>query len=477
MISPLPSNFSSKVSYLRNYSKAPIRILPQQTGTIKNGQLFKVILPVGVVLDLSTFAVHFDFVAKAQNNTDVPVDCTVGMPKYGGNGLVDTFECYINGRNVQTIQSYNRIYSILKDFKSNHTSLLRKLSNNSDPSVYQTISTTGVITKNNTRLAPLNGTAINFGGRYVMDDFIGFLDCKPNIIDTNLTGPIELSFRMANSEVLWKFGAAVTGVSYEISNIVCYCDAIYFKDDAYYSQLKVAMQQEDGFKIVYDNFGVYAGSALTNSKTTNVKCTENCKSLDYILWTYFDNTSTGLQALQLGDGNGGAADAAAILAGTPARQVYNFDNLVRIRDSSLLNNSVYFRRNGVADSLTVEFQINSQPVTIPMNIQEQWEETLKCFELHLDSDNTQINPAITSIPVFQKDFYVCGLSTSHIGNKYPDLMPLISGRDTMSTSVNIVVNSVDKTADNSHGSCQPFVITKFTSVLHVTGERNVLPSR
>lgn len=476
----LPSNFNSKVHYLPNYSKSPIRILPQQSGTLKNNQILKVILPVGVVLDLSTFAIHFDFVAK-QGGADVADQNGVGMGKYTAS-LIDTCEIFCNGRAIQTIQQYNRIYSILKDFKSNQDSQLRKLSNNSDPSVIYSLADSGAITKTITRFAPAAGSKFDFSGRYVIDDFIGFLNCKPNIIDTNLTGAIELNFRLAGPEVLFHVGAATTAVSYEISNVICYCDAIYFKDENYYSEIKMLMQQSDGLKVVYDNYGVYTGNtiALANgaSKTCTVKCTENCKSLDYILWTYFDTTSTGLQELVLGDDAVGTSTANYASGYVPASR-YTFDNLVRLHDSSLLNNSVYFRRNGVAKDLKVEFVINSQPVTVPMNLQEQWEETQKCFEIHLDSDNHEINPAIHSMAVFQKDFYVCGFSTSHIGNKDANLIPLVSGRDTMSTSINIVVNSTETggAGVNTHGGCQPYVITKFTSILHITAERSVLPSR
>lgn len=112
-----------------------------------------------------------------------------------------------------------------------------------------------------------------------------------------------------------------------------------------------------------------------------------------------------------------------------------------------------------------------------MTLEEQWQETLKCFQLHMDSENKEINPAIYSMPIYQKDFYVCGLSTSAIGNQYPELEPMLSGRDTMSSSLNITVSSTDKNAHASHGDCQPYIITKFTSVLHIASERNVLPSR
>lgn len=476
-VSKLPSNFNSKVSYLRNYSKAPIRILPQTSSPLKNNQILKIVLPVGQVLDLSTFAIHFNFVAK-QNNADVAAGNLVGMPK--NCNIFEAFECFVNGRSVQNIQSYHRIYSILKDFKSNHNSQLRKLSNNADPSVYETLDpATGVIAKINTKNAPAG--AVNFTGRYVIDDFIGFLKCQPNIVDTNLTGNIELSFRIAGPEVLFKTdGGDRNAVSFEISDVVCYCDTIYFKDDNYYSGIRAAMQAEDGFKLVYDNFGVYTGNQIAAaagaSKNATVKCTENCKSLDYILWTYFDTTSTGLQSLQLGNAAPAATEAEHFGGQIPASR-YNYDNLLALRDTALLNNSVFFRRNGVADNLKVEFSINSQPVTVPMTLQEQWEETLKCFDIHNDSDNSQINPSIHSMPVFQKDFYVCGLSLSHIGNKNPNLLPLISGLDSRATSMNIVVSSTESGAAAVHGSCQPYVITKFTSMLHITGERNVMPSR
>jgi hypothetical protein len=477
MIRHLPSNYSMKVHSLPSYSKAPIRILPQNLGVIKNNQILKIVLPVGVILDISTFAIHFNFLAK-QNNAAVAAGNIVGMPKYTAS-LFDSFECFINSRQVQHIQSYNRIYNVLKDFKSNHDSQMRKLSNNSDPSVYQTMTNTGDITKINTALTPAGTVPGNgFAGRYVIDDFIGFLGCQ-KIIDTNLTGPIELSFRLAGPNVLWHSGAATTAVSFEIDDVVCYCDSIYYRDDNYYAELKRDIESADGLKIKFDNFSVYTGAVIdgTGNKTVNVKCSENCKSLDYILWTYFDTQSTGLENLYLGDNPVAAADANALLAGDLPESRYNFDNLLRLRDEKLLNTSQYFRRNGLANNLRVEFQINSQPITTQMNLQEQWEETLKCFELHLDSDNKSINPAIYSMPVFQKDFYVCALSTSAIGNRFPQLEPILSGRDTMSTSMQITVSSTDSAADASHGNCQPHVITKYSSVLHIFGERNILPSK
>ncbi len=78
------------------------------------------------------------------------------------SGLIDSFECFVNSRNIQHIQNYNRIYSILKDFKTNHDSQLRKLNNNSDPSVVSFLANNGTITKRNAAIVPGAGVAIDF---------------------------------------------------------------------------------------------------------------------------------------------------------------------------------------------------------------------------------------------------------------------------------------------------------------------------
>lgn len=122
------------------------------------------------------------------------------------------------------------------------------------------------------------------------------------------------------------------------------------------------MEQADGMKLVYDNFQMYTGDVLTNSKTTTLQCTENCKSLDYILWTYFDNTSTGLQPLQLGDAAPATTEAEHFDGSLPSSR-YHFDNLLKNRDVSLLNNSVWFCRNGVADDCVL-----SSPSTASLSL-------------------------------------------------------------------------------------------------------------
>jgi hypothetical protein len=472
----LPSNFVSKITTLTGYSKAPIRILPQSQGDVKSNQLVKFTLPVGSVLDLKTFMPFFDYKSINNGTGGITGAKIVGLPKHGISALIDTFEVWINGRNICNIPQYNRVYSIVQDFKNNHNSLVKKMGTNADPSVYTTLGNDGVLFKSPTKYTTAVAANNDFHGTYCINSWIGFLECSPSIIDTNLLGNVEIILKMAPPTVLWAHGlVAADSVDYQLSNIVAYCDQIYFKDETYYSVIKGLMQASDGFKIVYPNYMVYTGNDITTNKTNTIKITENCSSLDMILYTFFNNTSTGKQALLLGD-EAAATTADEHLAGRLPASAYTFDNVLKNNNESLVNSSIYFRRNGVGVS-TIQFEVNSQDLTVPMNPLQAWNETLKAFELHLDSDVKQINPAIKDLSIFQKDFYVAALSTSHIGNRDADLGTLISGRDTMSTSLNIAVKCTSTGTDNAHGGCQAAVITKFTSRVHVSGERNIFPVR
>lgn len=465
----LPSQFVAKVTPLQNYRKAPIRILPTSgSSPVKSSGYIKFALPVGCVLDLKTLAIHFD--AKTQlDNADPNAGSTaanrrvVGFPKH--MGLIDTFEVWVNGRNVQSIPQYSRVYSLLQDFKNNYNSQVKKLGTNADPSVYSTIDAAGVVVPTPTKHATAIATLNRSEGQYVWNDFIGFLDCQPSIVDTNVLGQVEIHIKLLNANCLWAARndgsdiAAGESVDYVLSNIVAYVDKIDFKDEMYYSSIKSLLETEKGFKIVYKNYMYYTGNALADNKTTTVKITENCSSLDKIIFTFYDNTApNGKKPLQVTDN-------------------HCFTNHLAASSDMLLNDSIYMRRNGVGVG-TVQVEINSQDVTPPMGVLEQWQQTLQAFELNSDNSK-QINPAIKDLNYFKRDFYCCAFSTSHINNKDTDLGALVSGIDTQSTSMNITVKSQQQSgvASDAGQACVPVIITEFTSMLLVSGARNIMTVR
>jgi hypothetical protein len=469
----LPGQFISLIEPMQNFRKAPIRIIPNSSPSeLRSNGMIKFMLPVGCVLDLRTLAWHFN--AKTQlNNGDPATDAAaanvraVGFPKYM-QSLIQTLEIWVNNKNVTQINEFGRVYSVLQDFKKNRD---RKLANNVDPSVYTFLDNTGALTVStmrnpNTGTAAVNTNANRSSGDYIIDEWLGFLSSSsPSIIDTNILGQVEIVIKLHNgNNVLWGAKgdgtalAAADNLDFIIKESVMFVDKIDFRDNKYYDTIKALVSSEDGMTMAFKNYMYYQGDATTNRKDSTIKITESTQCLDKIIYTYYDNGANavaGRQPLQLG--NDGSF-------------LKNY-----VDDSTTLtNSSIYFRRNGVAVG-TVEFEINSQSVTGPLSVTNQWQQTLQAFELNQAEDLKDINPAMRDLNHYRKDFYVCALSTSHINSPNKSTV-LMSGIDTQATSLNLVVKCTSDPALAADGgqAAVPVIITEFTSILRVTGQRQVM---
>jgi hypothetical protein len=474
----LPTNFVSDLQVMQNFRKAPIRVLPVATASdVKGSGTIKFLLPVGCVLDLKTFCMNFSGVttlagAAPAASATAGAARNVGFPKYM-QSLIQTFEIWVNNRQVVCINEFGRVYALLQDFKGNRS---RKLGNNADPSVYTYVAadgtTTGLATYRPTAAVGAAHDAANASkGDYCIDEWLGFLNpMNSSIVDTNLLGQIEIVLRLySGNTVLWgsKDNANLDGtetLDFTLNNIVAYIDKIDFKENLYYDYMASLLKDpQGGMKIAYKNYTYTAGDATNGTKAITLKCTENAQCVDKLIFTFYDNTAAaiaGRQPLQL------SADD-------------SFASLVTKPDSTLLlNSSIYYNRNGWGVG-TVEFEINSQPITGPLSITQQWEETLKAFECNEADDLKNINPAIRDLSHYKKNFYVCALSTSHINDRDP-LIHYMSGIDTQSTSLQLTVKT---NADPNNAwtaasmAAIPVLITEYTSYLTITGQRQVLPVR
>ena len=150
--------------------------------------------------------------------------------------------------------------------------------------------------------------------------------------------------------------------------------------------------------------------------------------------------------------------------------------------NTAINNGNYFQRSGLGLGFqvnkkatgTVQYEINSQDVSNPMGFVETWQETCKAFEL--DRDNTKhMNSDIKNLGVYETDFFVSCLSTSHLNGQFED-KTIISGIDTQATSLNISVNTVNQPTDRTDmtkQSAQPLIITEMTAILKIGAGRQV----
>ena len=470
--SALPSNFENKMVILQNYSKAPIRIIPS-TGqqNLSPGDLLIMTLPVGCVLDLRTFALHF----KAKTTGDATH--MVGFPKYM-QSLIDTLDIYVNGQNVQHIARYNHLYSLLQDWKVGYNEKVKKLGSNNDPSVLYKMDEKGVITKKNTyaNLTDAGDVVYNtFEQDYVIDDWVGFLgSSQPSIIDTNLFGSIEIQMRLAPADVCWVAGGGTAG--YEISNVYGYIDKLDFKDSRYYAIQESMLNGGGSLSIPYKNYRSYVGSELATTKTTTLRFTESTNSLDKIIFTYFERDLTD-KKLQLGDTSLIADEAGLTGAGLEGGKYpavnHNYSQALARGDTNLLNTSKMFKRNGLGllDG-SVQFEINSQDMTTPMSIPLQYQETLKAFELN-DADATKINPGINSYITYERDYYTCAFSTSHINGKSADDTFWLTGRNTQATSMNISVKAISGRPGDAVQQALPVCFTEMSAILQVGAGRQI----
>ena len=501
--SELPSNFVSKMNVLQNYNKAPIRVLPVSgSSPVRENGYIKFILPPGSVLDLRTISINFWGRTYHSDNTSTAK--LVGFPKWT-NSLIRDLDIWVNGRSVQKFPNYGFVYNVLQDYKADYAARCKQVGINADPSVYTHMDQTGVIVKHNTYVNhPTSGPINGMQGHYCWNDFIGFLaSCEPSILDTNLLGSVEIHITLSPANVLFAAGlAGGDSVGFELSDLVMYVDKLDFKDERYYSMMNAILQSPARLKIPYKNYGFYTGEPITDTsgKGGTIKITEACESLDKIIFTFQDNTQPdGKQLLQLGSGNvmapatagalGNAGDIATYLnnnltdGSIPATQ-YNYQTVLATGDDNVLNTSLFFKRNGLGlgaplgakNTGTVQFRVNSQDLTHPLSLLEQYQETMKAFELNED-DQKQINPGIRNINTWERDFYVCALSTSHINDKNKDQYTLVSGLDTQATSMNIAVDFKKGRDPHANQRAIPIVITEFTSHLVVSPGRQVLAIR
>lgn len=494
----LPSNFYNKLSVMQNYSKQPIRVLPVTGASVTAGGFTTFQLPVGSVLDLRTVALHFFGQTTTSGGADLTNANIVGFPQHMAC-LIRNLSININGVNITNIPYYSWLYKLLSDFKTNYIARMKQIGTNADPSLYLESTAAGVVTKHPTYVNTASTDVNSFKRNYQINDWIGFLgSCEPSIIDTNLLGQVEIVIQWETTDVLWSSPQVAN--NYKLDDLELWVDKIDFKDDRYFT-IQQQVLESSGMQIPFKNYMVYLGTDVTDSKTTTVKCTENCRSLDKIIYSFMNGTRNANSLLQLGTQTNILATAALptgatyaeaeldaigtrvqnISAGHIPPSMFCYAECITTGDPNLLNTSIYFKRNGLglgvaagtkANNNVIEFQINSQTVA-QLSFLRAYEETLKAFELNDDNDRLMINPGLQDLVRYEKDFFAAALSTSHINNKDPTLGYLMSGRNTQATSVNIVVSSTNQRATNAAQAATPCVVTEFSSTLLVKPQRNI----
>ena len=483
----LPSNVSSHPVTSDFCKKAPIRIIPSTGGTdITAGGTAVFSFPQAKVLQLSSFRLNF------QAETTATSSAVAGFPKYIAC-LISQMEIFCNGVSVQNITNYNQIYKIMRDFSSDNSKFTSKLNNNSDPSSQTVMANTGVITRYNTYANTGVENVNQFKRMYCIDDWIGFFDAEKmpdggDVLNTNAVGSFEVHITFAPDSVLWNNG--VTSPTYKIKNLTGWIDSLEYTGDTYITALEAKLTAGNHL-MPFKNYRWYQGTDTTNSAVTTIRVTENTVSLDKLIFTYLDKDRATQDLLRLGDQSkiiGASGTEAQLLTDMTAinnadsvpKSTFCYEYLKSIKNPYLLNSSRFFRRNGTGlgydatrtKTALIQFEVDSQDMHNPMDVNTAYEETLKAFELNRDNLH-KTDVGIQEMETYLRDFFVCAYSLSHLGEKKGNY--LVSGIDTIATAVNVAVKVTENggIANHANQGATPVLITEFTSVLQIGSGRAI----
>ncbi|KAJ1463791.1 hypothetical protein T484DRAFT_1758575, partial [Baffinella frigidus] len=169
-----PSDLSTTISKLNNYSRSSVKIQNETSGDVQDGNQIKFRLPSNSLIDLSSFCVH----AKMTTGETGGLNGTnkVGYYPCRDLNIIRRLTIEMSNNNICTIDNYDRIRSMMLDYSMNEANKKYNLFGNADPNALVT---------SGGSLKGLNAeTNAGFDYDIILDRFISFLSGAPSIIDS-----------------------------------------------------------------------------------------------------------------------------------------------------------------------------------------------------------------------------------------------------------------------------------------------------
>lgn len=458
-----PKNLSYNIKTLSGFSKSTCVLNIDRTGTINNGDTVKVKLPANTIVDLRTFSMYFKGVASATTGK-------VHFPRLSSS-IIKNLAVYVNGTQIENIQSYNILYNKLYDLDGGGVDqTTKRFLENSDPSVSYEYATNSEV---NTGGTPVANTLLATGSdskKMMINNWLGFLSsCNCPCIDTNDLNSVEIEITFDSEKVLWSSAAsvanadpAITGAKYEIQDLKFTISKIVFNDPLYYN-IKAAKLLSSGLTIAYQTYITSKLAAFTKSSSVNALTTVNSTSLDQLICCLQPGNIV-IAPLQLATANsttgaktfnevfaltGGGQSAAASVALQPHSV------------GDLYNQSYYFRSNATGITYS-SIEINNTPL-MPQpldDVQIYNENLISLGNLNQDM-STGIHPGCNCIANFNKYYFAHIVSLENIqqGDFYK------SGLDGRSSALNIAWKA--QYTGSSTETFTPYIFAKTTRIMVV----------
>ena len=251
---PLPKSLSFYVGRLSGFRRQNIKILPQgvQTGILPSTTI-RITLPENSLVDLESFALYMDYVAAANNSAPANID----------SALIQSMQVTVGGVQIASIQNYNQLAQVLHSWCDGTDARGRRAYNQFG----------------NAAVAAPVGTR-----KIVLNQFLPLM-WRPAVIDTGITGTIEITLNLASKFI--QASLTANRANFTLNSLYGAIDVISFADDSYSRMLREAVNSGVVLEVPFFNAQSYLNLVSSMNQSTRFVCSSG--SMDMLIATVLNS--------------------------------------------------------------------------------------------------------------------------------------------------------------------------------------------
>lgn len=265
-----PKSLNYGLQKLANLSRRKVRLTSVSGTTAQPGGLITVELP-SEAIDLDTFQMH----AKLTTTTATGV----ALP-YSADTLIADYTLSAGGVTIGAsfADSYNQLRFLLEQYQSGDKATAASMLNNMLP-----MSSIGVFD-----IPAVNATARPM----CVSQWLGFIgSAQPRVVDMALLPKVQLTVRLAGTDVLISGATAATSPSFSLAEIAFECDVLSLPA-MYYETLQAHLSGGGVVEVPFTNYLPFRASTADIQGATQ-QFSVSSGSLDAIIATYNEAGNVG----------------------------------------------------------------------------------------------------------------------------------------------------------------------------------------
>lgn len=268
-----PKSLNYGLQRLANLSRRKVRLTSVSGTTAAPSGLITVELPQEAI-DLDTFALHAKLTTTATGGSVLPASADM---------LVADYTISVGGQVIGTsfADAYNQLKLIYDQYQAGDKANVSMLLNNCLPS-----SSTGVF----------GAPAANATNRPIaINQWLGFIgSAQPRVLDLAMLPKVQLTIRLASTDVLILSTAGITVPNYSLSDIAFEVDVLSLPS-MYYEALNAHLQSGGVIEVPFTNYVPFRSSAAS-IQGANQQFSVASGSLDAIIATVIKAANFGDRA-------------------------------------------------------------------------------------------------------------------------------------------------------------------------------------